>query len=500
MRKGLTFFLLLIFGSLGTSAQSVPKWLNPLLRELSFPSEDFHIGFVSQSYQKAESADQYSEKLIGAARTALSESIYVSIKSKSSSNLSAVNGASEDRYQKSTVTSSSLEAIGMKTELYTDAKKRIVYAFAYVQKKSLVRHYYGLLSSELDRITSALERNKKIEDKTDAYKRYTAELNALNSAKEYQDMLKYLNISSDVVLMTEKWKSLNDETLDIIDELRNSKDIGLKEASYFLVDKLREELGDEVSTIQMGLITYKSTGIPSEFSDYFGFMFRQALEEKRGGISRSIRTEGYVVSGSYWPGEKEVQIIANVNYVKDGENIQLKAGGSIAVDLGKIKRLGVVYDLSDADLLSKNAQLRPTSPTGGLIANLTTQKGSQSVIFKEGESLSLSVSVSRPSYVRIVNIWSDNQKFLLVDNYYISEQQTNQSVKLSLAWETACPCGVEYFQLVAQDQPFEKLETEDVDGFDSIKGTLNTLMAKTRGVKTMSEYYAESALILTTVK
>ncbi len=499
MRSGTILFFILAISKIGVS-QIAPNWVNPLRRESEYPASIYYIGFVSQSYQRGEKPDQFIDKLKGSARAALSESIFVSITSLSTAEMSALNGESEDRYQKSTVTSSSLEAIGMQAETYTDARKRIIYAFAYVRKKSLISHYYRLLSSELDRIESALVRNEKIVDKTEAYKRYSSELNALNVAKEYQDMLKYLEVSSDVVLMTDKWKKSYDSTLDALDKLRSDRDIGIKDASYFLADRLREELGEDVGTIQMGLFTYKSTDIPTEFSDYFGDLFRQALEEKRGGVSRSIDQEGYVVSGSYWPGEKELQVIANVNYVVNGENVNLKAGASIAVDLERVKGLGVKYELTSVELLAKNEQLRPTAPTGGLIANVTTQKGSQSVIFKEGEFLSLSVSVSRPAYIRIINIWSDNSKYLLADNFYVSPAQTNQTVKLPLAWETACPCGVEYIQMVAQDQPFEPLATEDVNGFLSIKGSLSDMLEKSRNVKKKGEYYAESALILTTMK
>lgn len=482
-------------------SQVAPQWTNPLMREQSFPSKDYYTGFVSQSYQKDENPEDYSAKLKGTARAALSESIFVSIKSESVSDMLNVNGESEDRYQKSTVTSSSLEAIGMKTENYTDTRKRVVYAFAYVKKKSLIVHYYGLLSSELKRIETELTRIESLQDRTDAYKRYNAELKALGDAKSYQTMLKYLNVSSEVVLKSDKWKNLYDTTLDELDKLRNNEDIGIKEASYFLVDKLKEEMGEDLGTIHMGLITYKSTDIATEFSDYFGLLFRQAMEEKRGGISRSMSKDGYVVSGSYWPGEKEIQIIANVNYVSGGENVSMKAGGSIAVDLEKVKRLNVKYGLEEkGELLKKNDQLRPTSPVGGLVANITTQKGAQSAIFKEGELLSLSVSVSRPAYIRIINVWSDNQKFLLADNFYITPEQTNLSVKLPLSWETSCPCGVEYIQMVAQDKPFEKLDTQNVNGFDSIVEPLADVLEATRAVKKESEYYAESTIILTTIK
>ncbi len=493
--------IITLFLSYLVVGQVPPSWTNPLMRDQAYPAEAYYTGFVSQTYQKGETPGEYSEKLKGAARAALSESIFVSIRSESSSNMLNVNGESEDRYEKSTVTSSSLEAIGMQTEEYVDVKKRVVYAFAFVKKKSLISHYYGLLSSEIKRIETELTRIENLQDNAESYKRYNSELKALGDAKSYQTMLKYLNVSNEVVLKSAKWKQLYDTTLDALDKLRNNEDIGIKEASYFLVDKLREEMGDIEGTLHMGLITYKSSDIATEFSDYFGLLFRQALEEKRGGISRSISDDGYVVSGSYWPGEKEIQIVANVNYMSGGENVSMKAGGSIAVDLEKIKRLNVNYELKKKDdLLKKNDQMRPTSPVGGLVANITTQKGAQSVIFKEGELLSLSVSVSRPSYIRVINVWSDNQKFLLADNFFITPEQTNLSVKLPLSWETSCPCGVEYIQMVAQDKPFDKLEVQSVNGFDSIVEPLAQVLKTTRAVKAESEYYAESTIILTTMK
>lgn len=496
----LSLITLLWFSQLA-SAQSSPDWINPLMREQSYPAKDYYTGFVSQTYQKSDSPESFSEKLKGSARAALSESIFVSIKSESSSNMTNVNGESEDRYQKSTVTSSSLEAIGMKTEGYVDARKKVIYAFAYVKKRSLISHYYGLLSSEMKRIETSVNRIENVEDRTEAYKRYNVELEALSVAKSYQTMLKYLDVSSEVVLKSGKWKQLYDTVLDGLDKLRNNDDIGIKEASYFLVDKLIEEMGDDLGTIHMGILTYKSTDIATEFSDYFGLLFRQALEERRGSISRSMSNDGYVVSGSYWPGEKEIQIIANVNYVSEGENVSMKAGGSIAVDLEKVQRLNINFGLEKKEeLLEKNDQMRPISPVGGLVANITTQKGSQSVIFKEGELMSLSVSLSRPAYIRVINVWSDNQKFLLADNYYITPEQANLSVKLPLSWETSCPCGVEYIQMVAQDTPFKKLETQNVNGFDSIVEPLANVLEATRAMKEDGEYYAESTIILTTIK
>ncbi|MFT6867479.1 MAG: hypothetical protein ACJA08_002322 [Cyclobacteriaceae bacterium] len=495
-----SLLLLISLLSLYAEAQLQPNWVNPLLRDQNYPSKDYYIGFISLSYQKGEDLNDYPDKLKSAARTALSESIFVSINSVASSEMSNVNGESEDRYQKSTVTRSSLEATGLETQIFIDEKQRVAYGFAFVKKRLLVAHYFDLLSTEMGRIKSALERTGKIEDKEKAYKNLMGELQALTEVKGYQDMLKYLDISNKSVLMTDTWKQFYDFTLEELDKLRNNENVGLKEASFFLVDKLKEEYKlDE--PVQIGIFTYRSTGIPTEFSDYFGQIFNQSAEAGFKSVSRSMGSSGYVLSGSYWPGSDKVQIITNINYVESGEVVKLHAGGSIAIDKESVDELGLQYNLSDnKNLLAKNNDMKPAASSGGLMANISTQKGTEAVIFREGEKLELFVNVSRPSYLRVVNIWSDDQKFLLADNFYLNPEQTNQKVKLPLAWETSCPCGVEYIQLIAQDKPFEPLKTENIDGFSRINGPLKEMLDKNRGFKTSGGYYAESTIVLSTIK
>ncbi|MEO9474420.1 MAG: hypothetical protein ABJG41_02765 [Cyclobacteriaceae bacterium] len=484
-------------------AQGQPDWVNPLLRDQKYPSKDFYVGFVSQTFQKGEDLNEYPAKLKSSARTALSESIFVSINSVATSEMSNTNGEADDRYQKSTVTRSSLEATGMETEIYIDERKRIAYGFAFVKKRKLVAHYYGQLSSEMSRIKSSLERSAKLGDKSEAYKLLMGELQALNQVKSYQDMLKYLDVSSETVLMSDTWKGYYDFTLEELDKLRNNDEIGLDEASFFLVDKLKEEFGVD-SPVQLGLITYRGTGIPTEFSEYFGQVFSQSAESSFKSVSRSMNNSGYVLSGTYWPGEDKVQIIANINEVDGGEVVRLKAGGSIAIGKESIDALGLQYNLANnKNLLEKNNAMKPAASSGGLMATIATQKGTEAVIFKEGELLSLHVNVSRAAYLRVINIWSDDQKFLLADNFYVSPEQTNQSIKLPLQWETSCPCGVEYIQLIAQDKPFTPMETENIDGFLRIKGPLKAVLEKNRGFKAASgegQLYAESTIVLTTIK
>lgn len=495
--------IFLIFIAYQTQAQIQPNWVNSLLRDQYYSPSEFYTGFVSMTVGKGEDVNAYNAKLKSAARTALSESIFVSVKSISSSEMNNTNGTSDDRFQKSTVTRSSLEAIGLETEVYWDERKHVAYGFAWVKKRPLITHYYNKLSDELIRIKNSLIRIAEVGDKAEAYKQLMFELQSLDVVKEYQDMLRYLDVTNKTVLMVDEWKTYYNITHEELQKIRKSDDVGINEACVFLVDKLREDMKGGFKNgekIKMGVITYKSTAIPTEFSEFFGQKLYQTLETSLSQLTRGISSDGLVLSGTYWPGEDQVQIIVNINYMENGEVVWLKSGSSIAVKNSVINKLGVNYELvENNELLEKNELLEPSPASGGLVANIATQKGDESVVFQEGELLNLFVNVSRPSYIRIINVWSDNQKFLLADNLKID--QTDINVKLSLAWETACPCGVEHIQLIAQEEPFEPLDTENVDGFLRVNMDLDTLSNQHRGfkVKYPDKYYAESRIVLTTM-
>jgi hypothetical protein len=483
-------------------AQMPPNWLYPMQRTQNYPEKEYYTGFVSLTVDKSENVNEYIDKLKSAARTALSESIFVSVKSTATVDMKNSNGKSDDRYQRSTITRSSLEAIGLETEIYWDEKRHVAYGFAWVKKKPLIIHYFNKMSDELVRIKSALILIEQEKDKAEAYKKLMMELQALDVVKEYQDMLRYLDVTNQSVLMVDTWKLYYNITHDELHKIRSSDDVGINEACVFLVDKLREDMkggGTNGQPIKMGVITYKSSGIPTEFSEFFGQKLYQTLEGGLSQLTRGISSDGYVLSGTYWPGEDQVQLIININYMENGEVVWLKSGSSIAIKKSVIEKLHLEYNLAESkELLKKNEIMQPVAAKGGLVASVATQKGDHSVIFKEGEMLNLFVNLSRPSYIRVINIWSDDQKFLLADNLKID--QTNLPVKLSLAWETACPCGVEYIQLIAQDKPFEPLETKVVDGFMQITANLEEILESNRGFKEGQDgLYAESTIVLTTI-
>jgi hypothetical protein len=495
-----TALFILLICSIASMGQTPPGWLNPLIRNSKFPPKKFYTGFASISFQKGQDISMYPDKLKSASRITLSESIFIIIQSESNSLLKNTNGTSENRYTKSTITKSSLEAIGLKSEIYIDQKERVGYGFSYVERASLVSHYSIMLSEELSSIEESLEQNGTLSDDPQAYSRLMNNLTALERLKEYQDMLRYLDVYSQEIILTDAWRALHSEIVSELSRLKNKEDIDLEEVAYFFADKVKAELTDGSDELGVQPITYKNTGISTEFSDYFDQILTQALESRFGSVAKGLSNDGVVVTGTYWPGEDEIKVILNANQLVKGEIVKLQTGSSMAVKKSSFNELDINISIPiEKSILEKNKLLQPVESEGGLLAEVSTQKGKESVIFQEGELLELFVNVSRPSYLRILNVWSDNQSYLLADNYYISPVETDQKIKIPMSWETSCPCGVEFIQVIASDKILPPLTTTKVDGFDKINGDLKQTISQSRGFKKTGNQYAESTIIVTTI-
>ena len=477
----------------------LPAWVSATARASDYPSDRFFTGFVSVQVQKGEDTGELGERLRSASRVALSESIYVAVKSEATSALGNANGTATDRYSRTSVTKTGLEAVGLATEVHIDTKKKVGYGFSRVGRKKLAGHYYNVLSGEVDRLQGVLQRISGEGDKKDHYGMLTTELAAVEKLKGYQDMLRYLGVANATALMADEVSGLSFDLRELLDGIRSRKDITLEEASLFLADNILEGPGTKEGTVVVRPLSYKSSGIPTEFSDYFGALLSQSLQ-RHVVIGQPSSGSGTELTGSYWPSGEGVRLVVNLNRVADGEVLRLLGGSSLEISLEQVRSTGATYLLEDEQVAyAKQDNLRPVGNKGGLVAGLSTQKGGESVIFREGEHLEVYVNVSRPSYVRLLNVWSDGQRFLLADNYYIAAGEAGRQVKMGMSWETACPCGVEYIQLTASDRPFPPLATEEVDGFVKVVQPLAEVMGENRGFKSTGSQYAEASLVLRTL-
>jgi len=477
-------------------SQNRPLWTDHQTRDQVFPPDQYYIGFNSSDFKKGDDMPSVTHYVESLARNELSEVLYQSI-----------NSAAQIRgdYPKSSFTRTTMEGCGMETQSYLDVKEGVAFGIASVPIRSMKTYFYKKLSDEMDDIESKIAVADRISNKGAAYARFMELLDELDHINSDRLLMKNLGVSNDVALMTDKWEGYKNFVEDRAEELRNVKEITLEEAAFFMIEKLVSEQNLEDLIIRLQPVTFKSTEIATEFSLRFNQLLSYDLLKKGVKVRTGNALDATkVLAGTYWPRVDKVQV--SMDLVEDfGDGMDLTiASGAVYVPIAALDDENLQYEVVTSNrAMQKNTLLMNRITNGGMDAEVSTQKGSEALVFKEGEKLELFIEVNRPSYVRLMNVWSDDQQLLLLDNYYIDEDNINKKIPLPLEWVTACPCGTEYIQLFARSEPFEYLEVETEDGFDFITEPLEDTVNKSRGynmVKKPGSYIAESTIVVTTLE
>lgn len=420
-------------------------------------------------------------------RVRLIESVYVSISADSYNSLTNSDGEAQEYYSKKIVSKSALETAGLVSEVYLDTRKNIAYAFSTIRKNVLRESYarafelnYQRVEQQMSQLTSmSLPRMMVLRDD-------------LTQLRGQGTILKFLGFGDPMV--DKQIDDLIGTIEDVILE-RSQERSDLEEALITLKSILFSTLNPEVRSIKMNLLTYKD----SELSSALSLILEQKLSQVLLDRVEINDQSNYVLSGTFWPVKEGIRIMINVNEFLDDENLRLLGTATAIVDEASISQLNVEIEPAVQEMaILINSESKPDY--GGLIAEVTTQKGKEAVAFWEGEELKLAVKVSRPSYVQLINIWADGSKYLLLDNYYLGPDEVNKEYWLPFSWETACPCGMENLYLRASNQPFPPVQVTDVDGFLKLDTDIDVILELTRGFKpkTDDDYLAETSLGLMT--
>ena len=105
---------------------------------------------------------------------------------------------------------------------------------------------------------------------------------------------------------------------------------------------------------------------------------------------------------------------------------------------------------------------------------LTTNRGRQTPVFRQGDTLRLAVTVSRPCYVRLIDTLPDGSHTLLVDNLWIDETGSQVTIQGKTLICDA-PFGTEQVQAFASEKPFVPLTIQEEDGYAVINNPLPTI-------------------------
>ncbi|MCK9450419.1 MAG: DUF4384 domain-containing protein [Bacteroidales bacterium] len=505
MKKYL-LYLILLSSSCMLSAQT-PDWVDFGQRQQLYPDSEYFIGFGMNELKKGESENVLLEKLKMVAIEELVSTVQVTVESVTTQLQSQVNEQVSNELKSASTAFSKIDLTGLKTETYFDKRKKMGYALAWVNKQKLIDYYQAKLDNYNYTIAGHIavaEQFVEKDDKENALKAFYSCMPLFREAESAYAIVWLLKAS------TAQIAQINAYEVQVkygIEQLYRSDHVSLKELCSFLSYGLKLQTGDFSKNIRIGSFTYEDSRMSSPFSRRFISAFETELIEGGGFLVSSsagkagARAPEYILSGTYWKDGENLKVITTLRDVSNGKPLASAEG---TMPVGWLTERDISYTPENFGQAAESMmQFKSNEITnGGMTLELWTNKGNDSPIFEENDTLKIYIRVNNVCYLRIVDYMADGSKVLLVDNEYIGSDKVNKIVEIPAVFQCAPPFGAEFLQANAQTKAFEPLYTKNEYGYDFIQEDLNVVLSKTRGFKKMSneDLKAEKRVVVTTMK
>ncbi len=439
------------------------------------------------------------------AKSALTQSVSVSIKAASSSKL-VQKGEDSSQYASSAVESASaLDIKGLKTEAYADTKKGRCHALAAADKADLAAAYGAKsqsLSAEVQTLVEDARRAETAGDRSKALERY---LDARAKLAEYQDARAIAAMASG---KTQDAASLpsSAELSSAVARLAERPVKTLEDAAWLLAFGLKSQADLPDAKVLVQPFTFRDTKMTSPLSRYL----KEAMESRLSEAPKwtvvapkpgKAPDAAFLLTGTYWEQGGTVRLIARLRRLSDGVSkgaaeAELPAAALAAAKLD-LKPENYKSALQDQGLFSAG-ELQG----GGLNIDAWTNKGEDGLLFSRGEKMKVFVRLNLPGYVRLIYHLADGKRVLLLDNYFLDAAKVNLAYELPQEFECDAPFGAETLQAFASTDKFDALATKNQDGYDYLAEDLGQALVKTRGMKKAKTgtLKAETRLVLTTME
>ena len=523
----LLFFLVSPF-LITIQAGKQPDWVVNYGQSDKYDEQVYLTGFGEALGISRESKEIAQEN----ARADLSQKVLVKIDS-TVSNYQLEDGE-ETLQQFSTVTQSSseLQVMGLETLTYVrDSRKNpMSFALVYIERKKLAKLYQAekkrLTSQILQLITLAENQDNP---KYTSVQYYYQTWPLLDKLAEAQTIL--LSVSSTQIFSDLASQDLADQPLILSKSQINRR---IQQLSLHSIDNLDDVAGaiqfqlyQQFDLQHQQLLVqpffYQDTRLSSRFARYFKQLLEGKLENSiqphREFQAKSVNYEkdmavsagaDYIITGSYWEKEDNVQILAFCRSVQTGE---IRASANVDFKRGMLKSsLNLKPDNFEKIMSQQLAFEQEVIDNGQLKLEVWTDRGKNALLYSQGELMKVYLRTNRPCYVRLLYILANGQKTLLVDNLQINLESINRPLLvndlLEIDFECTSPFGAEMIIGVARNYPFDTIETTERDGYifidtDNPKHLAN-ITRGTKGFKRRkrndeSIQQTETKLILTTV-
>ena len=523
----LLFFLVSPF-LITIQAGKQPDWVVNYGQSDKYDEQVYLTGFGEALGISRESKEIAQEN----ARADLSQKVLVKIDS-TVSNYQLEDGE-ETLQQFSTVTQSSseLQVMGLETLTYVrDSRKNpMSFALVYIERKKLAKLYQAekkhLTSQILQLITLAENQDNP---KYTSVQYYYQTWPLLDKLAEVQTIL--LSVSGTRIFSDLASQDLADQPLILNKSQINRR---IQQLSLHSIDNLDDVAGaiqfqlyQQFDLQHQQLLVqpffYQDTRLSSRFARYFKQLLEGKLENSikphREFQAKSVNYEkdmavsagaDYIITGSYWEKEDNVQILAFCRSVQTGE---IRASANVDFKRGMFKSsLNLKPDNFEKIMSQQLAFEQEVIDSGQLKLEVWTDRGKNALLYSQGELMKVYLRTNRPCYVRLLYILANGQKTLLVDNLQINLESINRPLLvndlLEIDFECTSPFGAEMIIGVARNYPFDTIETTERDGYifidtDNPKHLAN-ITRGTKGFKRRkrndeSIQQTETKLILTTV-
>ena len=457
-----------------------PDWVVNYGQATEFPADRYLTGFGS-----AAGIDQLSQQVAqDNARADLSRQVVVKISNNISNQQQETETDLVQQFSSVTHSTSSLQVMGLKSEVYLDDHRKhpTAYALTYIRRTDLVRLYQQekeRVQKEIGQLIRLAESN--LEQKELALQYYFQTLPLFEKLTESRTVL--LSVGASSLLDRQEQDDVLPSKNEIWDRIRQ---LALFEIKHLedVAGAIQFQFNQQFQAPKAGLMVipfyYQDTKLCSQFARYL----KQTLESK---LSQSVPPTGqfqarsvsfsrdlaaasgadYIITGSYWEETDRLRVLAQCRELKSGTVV-----ASTSVEFA-------------SDLLPAAMQLKPENFQSAMAQQMAfaqqiidsdqfqlevwTDRGQDALLYGQGELMKIYLRSNRPCYVRLIYILADGQKTLLLDNLPINAESVNRSLSVNelkdLDFECAAPFGAEMLVAVGRTDQFDPLKTVEKDGY-----------------------------------
>lgn len=479
-----------------TSLSALPDWAESYGTDSPYGPPQHLSGFGSAERSESDALELARER----ARADLAEKIRLRVRSNV-----VVRDEATERSSDSSVTSRIHTAADVelpRLEYLVDKNLRRMYVLAYTPVEDIKSLYAvkgrrraselsqalsaaesALRSGDLDRVQRLIDRAqgtiielRELEETWSALDQLGAGPRA-KAQQAFSDAFGGERGGFGEAIGNEEYDALPTRVTELRRSLSEYEPADLPSAARYLARRLSEA---GVSSATFAPLIYEQ----SDFSTAFGRRFAASVEAALSSSSSTVGSGDIVVNGSYWVGDKAVQVTLRARQAQSGETVAV-VETSIPADT-----------LDEADLTPPNVEqamaagsllLSEAVVDGGLQVDVWTDRGSSedAIVYEEGEAVQFYFRVNQPAYLRLTYQLVSGELVLLEESFFIGSDRVNRVVPLPYRFTVVPPFGVERMIVTATSDPPEPPATvpKEIDGqLYQVFSDTQAVVAQTRGL------------------